>query len=152
HSRLDDAAIADRILRHVATLIRLHEVTGRVVALALEPEPACRLANVGETVEFFDHHLYARAAVARVVALSRLGRAGAAGAIRRHVGVCLDASGVATEFEEPAMVWRALTFAGIPVVKVQLAAAIRLRPPFDRAIEAALRPYASDVRLQQVTV
>jgi hypothetical protein len=151
-SRLDDAAIADRILRHVAMLVRLHDRTGKAVALALEPEPACRLETVGETVEFFDRHLHARAAVARVVALTGLGTTAAADAIRRHVGVCLDACNVATEFEEPAIALRALTFAGVPVVKVQLATALRLRPPLDQPVQAALQAFASNVRLQPVVV
>jgi sugar phosphate isomerase/epimerase len=149
-SRIDDAAIADRLLRHVSVLIGLQQRTGKTIALALEPEPSCRLETIGETVEFFDRHLHSRSAVARVAALSGLDPGTAADAIRRHLGVCLDASHVALEFEEPATALRALVFAGIPVLKVQLASALRLRSPLDRHAREVLRPLANDAHLHAV--
>lgn len=149
-SRVDDAAIADRLLRQVAMLVRLREKTDRQVSLALEPESAFRLGTIGETIEFFDRHLYSRAAIARVAALTGLDTTEAADAVRRHLGVCLDACHVAVEFEEPATALRALDFAGVPVFKVQLGAAIRVRNLFDRQVRAALQPFVEDVRLHQV--
>ena len=149
-SRVDDAAIADRLLRQVSALVAIRERTGKTIALGLEPEPSCRLETVGETVEFFDRHLHSRSAVARLASLSGLDAARAADAIGRHLGVCLDASHVALEFEEPATALRALQFAGVPVVKVQLGTALRLRHPHDRLAREALRPLANDGRLHQV--
>jgi hypothetical protein len=149
-SRVDDAAIADRLLRHVSVLAAIRDRTGKTIALALEPEPACRLETVGETVAFFDRHLHSRSAVARVAALSGLDAQAAAEAVRRHLGVCLDASHVALEFEDPATALRALVFAGVPVVKVQLSTALRVRTPVDRHVREALRPLASDARLRHV--
>ena len=150
-SRIDDAAIADRLLRTVAMLVRLRDKTDRIVAVALEPEPACRLATIGETIEFFDRHLHGRAATARVAALTGLDTSESADAIRRHLGVCLDACHVAVEFEDPSTALRALDFAGLPVLKVQLGAAIRVRNLFDRHVRDALQPLADDVHLHQVT-
>jgi hypothetical protein len=149
-SRPDDVAIADRLLRQVAVLASLHERTGKVVTLALEPEPSCRLETVGETVEFFDRHLHSRAAIARVAALTGFATGDADDAIRRHLGVCLDACHVAVGFEEPATALRALVFAGVPVPKVQLATGLRIRNPLDRQVREALRGLASDAALHQV--
>jgi hypothetical protein len=149
-SRVDDAAIADRLLRHVALLVELHRKTGKVVTLALEPEPACRLETIGETIEFFDRHLYARGAVARVGALTRLDATGSIDAIRRHLGVCLDAGHVAVEFEEPLTALRALAFAGVPVAKIQPTAALRVRNPYDPQVRRALQALAGDDCLHQV--
>ena len=149
-SRVDDAAIADRILRHVAVLVELYEKRGTSIALALEPEPACRLETIGETVEFFDRHLHSRAAVTRLAALTRLGTADAIEALRRHLGVCLDAGHVAVEFEEPVTALRALELAGVPVLKVQPTAAIAVRNPFDRHVRHALQMLGNDVCLHQV--
>ena len=149
-SRIDDAAIADRLLRLVAMLMRLREKTGKEVALAVEPEPACRLETIGETIEFFDRHLHSRAAIARVAGLTGLGTTAVADGVRRHLGVCLDACHVAVEFEEPATALRALDFAGVPVLKVQLAAAIRVPNLFARHVRDALQPLVEDVRLHQV--
>jgi hypothetical protein len=149
-SRVDDAAMADRLLRHVALLVELHRKTGNVVSLAIEPEPALRLQTIGETIEFFDRHLYARGAVARVAALTRLDATGAADAIRRHLGVCLDAGHVAVEFEEPLTALRALAFAGVPVSKVQPTAALRVRNLYDPQVRRALLALADDDCLHQV--
>ena len=149
-SRIDDAAIADRILRHVAVLVELYEKHGTVVALALEPEPACRLETIGETVEFFDRHLHSRAATNRLAALTRLGTADASAALRRHLGVCLDAGHVAVQFEEPLTALRALELAGVPVVKVQPTAALTVRNPFDRHARHALAALGNDICLHQV--
>jgi hypothetical protein len=149
-SRVDDAAIADRLLRHVALLVELHRKTGKVVTLALEPEPACRLQTIGETIEFFDRHLHARGAVARVGALTRLDATGAMDAIRRHLGVCLDAGHVAVEFEEPLTALRALAFAGIQVAKIQPTAALRVRNPYDQQVRRTLQALAGDDCLHQV--
>jgi hypothetical protein len=149
-SRVDDAAIADRLLRHVALLVELHRKTGKVVTLALEPEPACRLETIGETIEFFDRHLHARGAVARVGALTRLDATGAIDAIRRHLGVCLDAGHVAVEFEEPLTALRALAFAGVPVAKIQPTAALRVRNPYDPQVRRTLQALAGDDCLHQV--
>jgi len=151
-SRVDDAAIADRLLRHVALLVELHRKTGKVLTLALEPEPACRLQTIGETIEFFDRHLYARGAVARVAALTRLDPTGAADAIRRHLGVCLDAGHTAVEFEEPLTALRALAFAGVPVPKIQPTAALRIRNPYDPQVRRTLQALAADDCLHQVVV
>jgi hypothetical protein len=149
-SSVDDAAMADRLLRHVALLVELHRKTGNVVALALEPEPACRLQTIGEAIEFFDRHLYARGAVARVAGLTRLDPTGAADAIRRHLGVCLDAAHAAVEFEEPLTALRALGFAGIPVLKIQPTAALRARNLYDPQVRRTLERLAADDCLHQV--
>jgi hypothetical protein len=151
-SRVDDAAIADRLLRHVALLARLRERTGKTVALAVEPEPGCRLATIGETAEFFDHHLHGRAATARVAGLTGLTSDAAADAIGRHVGACIDASAAALWHEEPTTALRALELAGVSVWKVQLSTALSARYPFDRQARDALQALAADVALHQVVV
>lgn len=149
-SRVDDAAIADRLLRHVSMLVGLRQRTGKTITLAIEPGPSCRLETVGETVEFFDRQLRSRSAVARVAALAGLDAAAAADALARHVGVCLDAAHVALGFEDPATALRALVFAGVPVVKIEASAALRVRNPLDRHARDAIRPLAADARLRQV--
>jgi len=151
-SRVDDAAIADRLLRHVALLARLRERTGKTVALAVEPEPGCRLATIGETAEFFDRHLRGRAATARVAGLTGLASGAAADAIARHVGACIDASAAALWHEGPTTALRALELAGVPVWKVQLSTALSVRYPFDRQARDVLQTLASDAGLHQVVV
>src|SRR5439155_1022530 len=62
----DAARMAELLLRHAATLARVRERTGKIVCLALEPEPCCHLETVAETVAFFERHLFSRAAAERL--------------------------------------------------------------------------------------
>ena len=50
----DVALMVEHLLRHVAHLVALRARTGRLVALALEPEPHCFLETIAEVVDFFE--------------------------------------------------------------------------------------------------
>ena len=144
-----EADIADRLLRHAARLVRLRRETGRTVGLALEPEPCCLIETVAEAVSFFERRLYGDAAVERLAGLCGLPRGEAREALRRHLGVCLDACHAAVEFEDPADAVGALRRAGVPILKVQLSAGLRVFPP-DQVRREALRAFADPVYLHQV--
>jgi sugar phosphate isomerase/epimerase len=141
--------MADRLIRHAAALVRLERDQGKRVILALEPEPFCVFETVAETVSFFEERLFAEAASARLAALTGLGKPAAEAALRRHLGVCLDACHAAVEFEDPAEGVRRLRSAGIEIAKLQVSAGLRVEPPSD-ANRAALGPFAEDVYLHQV--
>jgi sugar phosphate isomerase/epimerase len=143
------AEMADRLIRHVSTLVALERATGKRIALALEPEPFCVLETVAEAVGFFEAHLFARAAVARLGALSGLGEPAAEAALHRHLGVCFDACHAAVEFEDPKAAVRALQVAGIAIPKIQVSAGLLVSPP-SAENRAALVPFAEDVYLHQV--
>ncbi|HSK41441.1 MAG TPA: metabolite traffic protein EboE, partial [Arenibaculum sp.] len=141
--------IAGMMIRHVAHLAGLRERTGRTIALALEPEPACFLETVAETVEFFRHHLHSPGAAARLDSHTGLSLGQAQDALRRHIGVCLDLCHAAVEFEEPRKAIAELKGAGIAIAKLQLTAGLRLVSPGPDT-EALLRPFADPVYLHQV--
>ncbi|HSD29314.1 MAG TPA: sugar phosphate isomerase, partial [Vicinamibacteria bacterium] len=90
-----------------------------------------------------------RAASARLAASTGLGPSAAEAALRRHIGVCLDACHAAVEFERPAEAVGALRSAGIRIAKVQVSAGLKVEPPSD-AHREALRSFAEDVYLHQV--
>ncbi len=147
----DVARMADLMLRHVATLHRIREETGKTIALAIEPEPCCYLETVSETVAFFERWLFSRSAVSRFAELAGLDRGAAEVALRRHIGACFDACHMAVEFEEPRAALDAFPAAGIRIAKVQLSAGLAVS--FDgKDAEAlrALRPFAEGVYLHQV--
>jgi sugar phosphate isomerase/epimerase len=147
----DAARIAAAMAAHVAHLLRLRESTGRRIALALEPEPCCHLETVAETVEFFERHLFAPAAVAALAREAGLSPTTAEAALREHVGVCFDACHMAVEFEEPAAALAAFRRAGIRVPKVQVSAGLRVElGAGDERVLAALGAFADDVYLHQV--
>ncbi len=119
-------AITDNLLAHAAHLIRLRERTGKTITLALEPEPACFLETIEETVAYFQSALFGAAATARVSEATGLGRGDAEAALRRHLGVCYDVCHAAVEFEDPAESVSMLRRAGIGIFKLQLSAALRI--------------------------
>lgn len=147
----DAVRMAEFLLRHAATLHRLRERTGKVISLALEPEPCCYLETIGETVRFFEQYLFSAAAVTAVARLTGLGRAESETALHRHLGVCFDTCHMAVEFEDPLGGLRTLRAAGIRIGKIQISAGLRvLLDPSDRRLLDALRPFAEGVYLHQV--
>ncbi|MGH7266175.1 MAG: metabolite traffic protein EboE [Candidatus Rokuibacteriota bacterium] len=147
----DAARMAARMLRHAATLHGLHERTGKLVTLALEPEPCCHMETVAETIRFFEAHLFAADAVAGFARQTGLPPGAAEAALRRHLTVCFDACHMAVEFEEPHAALRALRSAGIRVGKIQISAGLRVRvDPRDGGLRSALEPFAEGVYLHQV--
>ena len=145
----DVALMVDHLLRHVAHLVALRARTGRLIALALEPEPCCFLETIDEVVAFFERDLHGTAAVRRTMALTGLDRTGAAQALQEHLGVCLDLCHAAVEFEHPAACIERLRRAGIRVLKMQISAGLRL-PTLDPAALAALKRFDDRVYLHQV--
>jgi sugar phosphate isomerase/epimerase len=97
--------------------------TGRVVRVGLEPEPGC----VVETT----------AQAAAVLGGLDLG----------HVGVCLDLAHLACAWEEPGEALARLAAAGVPVVKVQVSAALEALDPV--AAAPVLARYAEPRFLHQ---
>ena len=150
-SDAERGAIADRLLRHVATLVTHEAATGKRIRLALEPEPACMLETIADVVAFFADRLFTDAAARRLAVLTGRGESFCAEALRRHLGICFDACHMAVEFEEPDAALDALAAAGIDVVKVQVSAGVVARlGGDDGATRTALASFADEVYLHQV--
>lgn len=145
----DIAAMAEHLLQHVAYLVQLRARSGRLISLALEPEPNCFLETTDEVVDFFAKHLHGASAVARLMELTGLGRSEAADALHHHLGVCLDLCHAAVEFEEPAECIGRLARAGIRVLKMQVSSGLRLASLTQEALHALSR-YDDAVYLHQV--
>ncbi|UBU17710.1 metabolite traffic protein EboE [Nonomuraea gerenzanensis] len=97
--------VARRLDQLAAGLAAVEAATGRVVRVAFEPEPGC----VVETTEQAISHL-ARADTSRL-------------------GICLDLAHLACAWEQPAAALKALRAKGLPIVKVQLSAALESADP-----------------------
>jgi len=141
--------MAEKMVRHVAHLVQLRARTGRVIALALEPEPYCFLETIEETARFFEDHLFGAAAIGQLVSLSGLNRGDAEAALRRHLGVCYDVCHAAVEYEDPKGGLERLKRSGIRVPKLQLSAALRIAE-VDAASLERLRAFDEPVYLHQV--
>jgi sugar phosphate isomerase/epimerase len=133
------AAYTEGVLRVAAHLVELRARTGRTVTLAIEPEPYCFLETTAEAIEYFSEHLYTDAAAERLADES---------ALRRHLGLVFDICHQAVVYEDVATSLTMLVDAGIPIFKLQEAAAIHV-PEVTAEAVATLRTYARTIYLTQ---
>ena len=142
------ASYTDHVLRVAAHLVELEARSGRTVTLALEPEPYCFLETTDETVDYFTRHLYSGAAAEALARLAHIPISEAHVALRRHVGVVFDICHQAVEFENIAESLQKLVDAGIPIFKLQEAAALHM-PQVTQSIVDTLKRYAKTIYLTQ---
>ena len=150
-SEADKLAITARLLNHAAYLKRLHQETGVRITLAIEPEPACVIETVGETIAFFQTFLLSRdnvGAASRVAGIDL-----SPDDVLTYLGICLDTCHMAVEFEEIDEAFSRLGAAGIGIYKVQLSSALRVQrdhgTPSPRTL---LGRFADDTYLHQVVI
>jgi len=141
-------AFTRQVTRVVAHLVKLKARTGRKVRLALEPEPYCFLETTDEALRYFREHLYAKETVLALSQATGLSSAAAEDALRDHLGMVYDICHQAVEFEDIGQSLQALADAGIPVFKLQEAAAVQV-PEVGPAQIEALRRFADTVYLTQ---
>ncbi|HEY4657882.1 MAG TPA: metabolite traffic protein EboE [Gemmatimonadaceae bacterium] len=141
-------AYTRQVLGVVAHLVKLEERTGRTVTLALEPEPSCFLELSAEVVDYFTRHLYSDASATALARQTGLSKPKAQDALRRHLGTVFDICHQAVEYENIAAALKSLKRAGIPVFKLQAAAAVWI-PEVTREIVEALKAYDDPVYLHQ---
>ena len=142
------ASYTDHVMRVVAHLVELEERTGCVVTLALEPEPYCFLETTDETVDYFTKHLYSGAAAETVAKLAHIPISEAHVALRRHLGTVFDICHQALEYENMAESLQKLVDAGIPIFKLQEAAALHV-PEVTQSTVDALKRYSKTIYLTQ---
>ena len=136
------------LLRVVAHLVGLKERTNRTVGLALEPEPYCFLETTDETVDYFTNHLYTGKSAAKLARLAGIPISEAHAALRLHLGTVFDICHQAVEYENISDSLQKLVNAGIPVFKLQEAAAVYM-PQVDQKVVDSLQRYADTIYLTQ---
>ena len=141
-------AFAANVREVAAHLHRLHEKTGRIVTLALEPEPSCFLETTAETVSFFTEVLRSDASLDALGNELGVDREAARAILRRHIGTVYDICHQAVEFEDISASLQSLVDNDVPVFKLQEAAAVRIAHVTPAAVDA-LREYADSVYLTQ---
>jgi hypothetical protein len=143
-------AFTENLLRVVAFLMGLERTSGRRVKLALEPEPFCFLETIEETVEYFEAYVFTVGAAVRVCELSGLPMDEVIGGIRRHLGIVFDICHQSVEFEDITADLHLLMNAGIPIFKLQEAAAM-LVPDVTPEIVEELKRYTGTIYLSQTS-
>lgn len=138
------------LLRVVAHLIDLERRTGRRVKVALEPEPFCFLETTPETVAYFNEHIYSPEGTSALATLTGLPVSEVQGLVRRYLGVVFDICHQSVEFEDIPDSLRLLVSAGVPIFKLQEAAALRV-PEVTAETIAELDPFTETIYLSQTT-
>ena len=127
----------DQLIQLARDLDRLRHETGKIIRLAIEPEPFCLLETTPETIQFFE------------VLWDTADKAGIGGLVREHIGVCYDVCHQAVEFENADVAIRELATADIRINKVQISCAIELNKPSDEKSRQALAAFAEHRYLHQ---
>ncbi|MBM3527262.1 MAG: hypothetical protein FJX62_04165 [Alphaproteobacteria bacterium] len=138
----------EHVMRVAARLIDLEKRTGRTVTLALEPEPFCFLETTDETVDYFTNHLYTGKSAEMLAKIANIPVADAIGAQRRFIGTVFDICHQAVVYEDISASLQKLVDAGIPIFKLQEAAAMRV-PNVTQKIVDTLKRYAKTIYLTQ---
>ena len=141
-------SFTDHVIRVCAHLVDVEARTGRVVTLALEPEPYCFLETTDETVEYFTKHIYSGKSAEKLAKFARMPISEAHVALRRHVGIVFDICHQAVEFEDIGACLQKLVDAGIPIFKLQEAAALHV-PEVTQKIVDVLKNYSKTIYLTQ---
>jgi hypothetical protein len=139
------------MFRVVAHLIELEAATGRRVKLALEPEPACYLETTEETVTYFTEHVYSTSGISELAGIAGVPMSEAEGLVRRHLGIVFDIGHQSVGFEDIPASLRQLVDAGIPIFKLQEAAALWV-PELSRELVPQLRGFTDTIYLSQSTL
>lgn len=126
-----------QLIRLARFLDNLHDDTGQVIRLAIEPEPCCVLETTAETIAFFGRLRDAAE------------KEGAGEAVRRHLGVCYDVCHQAVEFEDVPASIRDLTQAGIRINKLHITCAIEVDAPQEADVRAELANFVEPRYLHQ---
>ncbi|MFC5381552.1 metabolite traffic protein EboE [Aquipuribacter nitratireducens] len=142
--------LTDNVLDVVAHLADLERRTGRCVTLALEPEPACYLETTEETVRWFEDHVYSRQGLTALAARAGVPVSEATDLVRRHLGVVFDICHQTVGFEDVPESLDLLVRSGVPILKLQEAAALRA-PEVDADVVAELERFTDTIYLSQTT-
>jgi sugar phosphate isomerase/epimerase len=142
-------AIVENLVSHVAYLDALHAQTGRLIRLALEPEPCCFLETIDETVRFFTEHLHSQRSAEILAGITNHPVEHAAKLLQTHLGVCYDVCHAAIEYEDPEGSIAALRANSIGIYKLQLSSALRVARVDERTPQL-LAPFDEPTYLHQV--
>ena len=131
-------ATMTRLIVAARELDRLRDETGKLIRLAIEPEPFCALETTAEAIDFF-RRLWVEAE-----------RRGVTEIVRTHLGLCFDVCHQAVEFEDVGQSVRELAAAGVRINKVHITCALQLDSPLqNRDGCEALKRYAEPRYLHQ---
>lgn len=130
----------DNIMAVLESLMRIHQETGQILHLDIEPEPDGLLDNVAEFIAWYVDVLRPKTRT-QLIQKTGMSVADIDSALQNHIRLCYDVCHVSVSYEETETVFEALEAAGIRVGKVQISSALRL--DFEQDAEAKLNAIAA---------
>jgi hypothetical protein len=152
---LKQAAVTatDNILTVAEELISLHQKTGKLMHLDIEPEPDGILETGGEFIQWYEEFLLPRG-IDRVSKKFNLTADEAEKLIKQHITLCYDVCHFAIGYEPHQRVIDELEAKGIKVGKIQISAALKADLPEDvdsrQSIKEAFERFDEPTYLHQV--
>ena len=128
---------ASNLKRLAVELDRIHQSTGRLIKVCIEPEPGCILDTAPDTVFFFHELLFDDKSCRELV--------------KKHIGVCHDICHSAVMFEAQQEAIGLYRNAEIDIGKIQVSAAIEAYPSTQSAVDE-LQQYAEPKYLHQTVI
>ncbi|MCH2211844.1 MAG: metabolite traffic protein EboE [Fuerstiella sp.] len=127
------------VIKAAQHLADLHESTGRLIRLAIEPEPMCHLSSISRDVIPWFAQLREKAGSANQLDI-----------LQEHVGLCLDVCHQAVEFEDLTHSINLLESNSIRINKLHITNAVQLQHPLENeAGRQALLQYVEPRYLHQ---
>ena len=114
-------------------LIAIRQKTGKLLYLAIEPEPNCLIESSIEFVDFYQDWLLVTGKN-YLQKFLKMSSEQADVSLREHIRVCYDICHFSVVFEDPFQALAKFERAGIKIGKVQLSSALRVSIP--RAVES----------------
>ncbi len=141
------------LIEVVKELAKIHQETGKLLHLDIEPEPDGILENSDELISFFQNWLLpkGKSELAEKLGISP---EAAEELIKTHIQACYDVCHFAIVYENPADTFQKLADAGIQVGKIQISAALKVMIPESNierfTLSKRLQEFAESTYLHQV--
>ncbi|GAA0877372.1 metabolite traffic protein EboE [Algoriphagus jejuensis] len=141
------------LLEVVEELVKIHQKTGKLLHLDIEPEPDGVLENSDEMIWLFSDWLLPKGKPQLSQKLG-ISEAEAEELIKTHIQVCYDVCHFAIVYEEPAETFAKFEAAGLRVGKIQISAALKVFIPVSAngkfSLGKKLQAFAESTYLHQV--
>lgn len=141
------------LIEVVKELAKIHQETGKLLHLDIEPEPDGILENSDELISFFQNWLLPKGKLELAEKLG-ISPEAAEELIKTHIQACYDVCHFAIVYENPADTFQKLADAGIQVGKIQISAALKVMIPESNierfTLSKRLQEFAESTYLHQV--
>lgn len=141
------------IIKVAERLHRIHQDTGQILHLDIEPEPDGLLENTSEVINWYKEWLIPKG-TAYLKQRIDFSDDEAETCLKRYIRVCYDVCHFAVGYEKPEEVFSLLKSEGIQIGKIQISAALKADLPENieqrNTVRDALAPFGESTYLHQV--